>query len=198
MGRRQRRFLGALPVSAWSFLVEHHEEALPVAPAVASVAVKGPVAFSCSRYSHLDSGHYFFELVVLASACLGVLASTTVAFGRISAITCVSARAVCTWRVRLGRGSRHAPVNGCYWKNFLSLVHALFALGIWCIISVSLSLAVIVLGVWVLLMSTKIGFFGRRLSSWEQCLVLQWIPCSASVLWLWTYFTHFLRCGEKL
>ena len=32
---------------------------------------------------------------------------------------------------------------GCYWKNFLSLVHALFALGIWCIISVSLSLAVL-------------------------------------------------------
>ena len=72
-------------------------------------------------------------------------------------------------------GPRHAPVYGCYWKNFLSLVHALFALGIWCIISVSLSLAVNVPGVWVLLMSTKIGFFGRRLSSWEQCLVLQWI-----------------------
>ena len=33
----------------------------PVAPAVASVAVKGPVAFSCSRYSHLDSGHHFFD-----------------------------------------------------------------------------------------------------------------------------------------
>ena len=81
----------------------------------------------------------------------------------------------CTWRVRLGRGPRHAPVYGCYWKNFLSLVHALFALGIWWIISVSLSLAVNVPGVWVLLMSTKIGFFGRRLSSWEQCLVPQWI-----------------------
>ena len=49
LGRRQRRVLGALPVCAWSFLAEHHEEALPVAPSVASVAVKGPVAFSCSR-----------------------------------------------------------------------------------------------------------------------------------------------------
>ena len=29
----------------------------------------GPVAFSCSRCSHLDSGHYFFELVYLACAC---------------------------------------------------------------------------------------------------------------------------------
>ena len=48
------------------------EEALPVAAALAWVAVTGPVA--CS-YSHLDSGHCFFELVVLASACPGVLAS---------------------------------------------------------------------------------------------------------------------------
>ena len=39
------------------FWREHHEEAFPVAPAVASVAVTGPVAFSCSRYSHLDSAH---------------------------------------------------------------------------------------------------------------------------------------------
>ena len=34
---------------------------------------------------------------------------------------------------------------------------------------------VLVSGVWVLLTSTKIEFFGRRLFSWEQCLVLQWI-----------------------
>ena len=40
---------------------------------------------------------------------------------------------------------------------------------------VSLLLAVLVPGVWVLLMSSKIGFFGRRLSSWVQCLVQQWI-----------------------
>ena len=39
----------------------------------------------------------------------------------------------------------------------------------------SLYLAVLVPGVWVLLMSTKFGFFGRRLSSWVQCLVQQWI-----------------------
>ena len=77
--------------------------------------------------------------------------------------------------VRLGRCLRHASAYGCSWKNFLPLVLALFALGIWCFISVFLSLAVTVPGVWVLLMSTKIGFFARRLSSWEQCLVLQWI-----------------------
>ena len=35
---------------------------------------------------------------------------------------------------------------------------AQFALGIWCIISVSLYLAVIIPGVWVLLMSTRLGF----------------------------------------
>ena len=39
----------------------------------------------------------------------------------------------------------------------------------------SLHLAVLVPGVWVLLMSSKIGFFQRRLSSWVQCLVQQWI-----------------------
>ena len=39
----------------------------------------------------------------------------------------------------------------------------------------SLYLAVLFPGVWVLLMSSKIGFFGRRLSSWVQCLVQQWI-----------------------
>ena len=33
----------------------------------------GPFAFSVSRYSHFDSGHYFFELVYVASACPGVL-----------------------------------------------------------------------------------------------------------------------------
>ena len=38
-------------------------------------AVTGPFAFSCSRTSHLDSGHHFFELVCLASACPGALAS---------------------------------------------------------------------------------------------------------------------------
>ena len=49
-------------VNAW---VDDSGEALPVAPAVAWFAVTGPVAFSCSRYPHLDSGNYFFELVLL-------------------------------------------------------------------------------------------------------------------------------------
>ena len=40
---------------------------------------------------------------------------------------------------------------------------------------VSLYLAVFVPGVWVLLTVSKIGFFGRGLLSWWQCLVQQWI-----------------------
>ena len=39
----------------------------------------------------------------------------------------------------------------------------------------SLYLAVLVPGVWCCFLSTKISFFGRRLSSWVQCLVQQWI-----------------------
>ena len=60
-----------------------------------------------------------------------------------------------------GTGPRHASAYGCSRKNFLSFALALFALGIWCIITVSLFLAVTVPVVWVLLMSTRIGFFGR-------------------------------------
>ena len=37
-----------------------------------------------------------------------------------------------------GTGTRHASAYGCSWKNFLSFAPALFALGIWCIISVVL------------------------------------------------------------
>ena len=39
----------------------------------------------------------------------------------------------------------------------------------------SLFLAVIVPGVLGIAYGTKIGFFGRRLPSWVQCLVQQWI-----------------------
>ena len=52
-------------------------------------------------------------------------------------------------------------------------------------------MAVIVPGVWVLLMSTKIGFFGRWLFFVGAMLGFTVDTCSASVLWLWTYFTHF-------
>ena len=38
--------------------------------------------------------------------------------------------------VRLGRGPRHASAYGCPLENLLSFSLALFALGIWCIISV--------------------------------------------------------------
>ena len=57
-------------------LTGNHEEALPVAPAVAAwFSVTGPVLSAVTRYSHLDSGYYFFELVYLACGCPGVLAS---------------------------------------------------------------------------------------------------------------------------
>ena len=70
-------------------------------PAVASVAVTGPVAFSFSRYPRLDSGHYFFEVLVLASACPGVLASIHGCFWKNFSSLGDSAQAVRTWR--LGR-----------------------------------------------------------------------------------------------
>ena len=60
-------------------------------------------------------------------------------------------------------------------RIFLSLCSRSSHLESGTLFPLSLLLAVFVPGVWVLLMSTKIGFFGRRLSSWEQCLVLQWI-----------------------
>ena len=60
----------------------------------------------------------------------------------------------------------------------------------------SLYLAVLVPGVWVLLMSTNIGFFGRRLSSWEQCLVLQWIHALRQFFGYGRISHMFLRCGR--
>ena len=45
---------------------------------------------------------------------------------------------------------------------------AQFAFGIWCIVTVSLYLAVIVPRVWVLLMSTRNGIFGRCLFRWRN------------------------------
>ena len=80
--------------------------------------------------------------------------------------------------------------------NFLSFALALFALGSGALFPLSLYLAVFAPGVWVLLMSTKIGIFGRSLFSWVATLGSTVDTCSASVLlWLWTYVTHFLRCG---
>ena len=105
----------------------------------------------------------------------------------------VFARAVRTWRVRLGRGPRHAPVYGCFCMNFLcsrcshlNLVHS------YCV-PVSGSHCSARLGVayvyenWIL---PKMTFFVGAI------LGLTVDTCSASVLWLWTNFTHFLRCGR--
>ena len=81
------------------------------------------------------------------------------------------------WRLGwwLGRGPRHASACVCFWKNFLSYVLAQFALGIWCIFSVSSYLAVFVPGVWVLLMSLESWIFRQMSLSMVQCLVRQWI-----------------------
>ena len=60
----------------------------------------------------------------------------------------------------------------------------------------SLFLAVIVPGVWVLLRSTEIWIFQEMSISVGEMLGTTVDTCSASVLWwLWTYFTHFRRCG---
>ena len=75
-----------------------------------------------------------------------------------------------------GTGPCHASAYACSWKNFLSFAPALFALGIWCIISV-----VFVSGshcsgrLGVASECAKIGFYGRCLFSWVQYLVRQWI-----------------------
>ena len=60
----------------------------------------------------------------------------------------------------------------------------------------SLFLAVIVLGVWVLLRSLESWIFREMSLSVGAMLGSTVDFCSASVLWwLRTYFTHFLRCG---
>ena len=60
-------------------------------------------------------------------------------------------------------------------RVFLSFVLAQFALRIWYIISFVLASGSYVPGVWVLLKSTEIEFFGRRLFPSVQCFVQQWI-----------------------
>ena len=61
----------------------------------------------------------------------------------------------------------------------------------------SLCLAVIVPGVWVLLLSTENGILREMTLSVGAILGSTVDTCSATVRWwLWTYFTHFLRCGR--
>ena len=94
---------------------------------------------------------------------------------------------------------RHASAYVFFWKLFLTFVLVQFALGIWFIISVSLYLAVIVPGVWVLLLVAKIGFFGRCLLSWVQCLVQQWIHVLRQVLWwLWKTVHIFFVAADLI
>ena len=107
----------------------------------------------------------------------------------------VSARAVCTWRVRLGRSPRHAPVYGCS-KVFpvpcaravrtWNFVHYFPCPGSGSHCS----------GCLMLLMSSKIGFLRETTFFVGAMLGSTVDTCSASVLWLWTYFPHFLRCGR--
>ena len=60
-------------------------------------------------------------------------------------------------------------------RVFLFFVLAQFALGIWYTISFVLASGSYVPGVWVLLRSTEIEFFGRCLIPLVQCFVQQWI-----------------------
>ena len=93
--------------------------------------------------------------------------------------------------VRLGRCLRHAPVYGCFLEEFL--VHCARAVRTYFRVLVSGSHCSACLGVadeyenWILRETTL--FVGAMLGSTVD-------TCSASVLWLWTYFTHFLRCGR--
>ena len=87
--------------------------------------------------------------------------------------------------VRLGRCPRHASAYGCSWKSFLSFALAWFALGIWCIISFVLVLAVTDTGVWVFLFECgKLDF--REMSGYSLCEYFGY----------WTNCTHFLRGGR--
>ena len=98
--------------------------------------------------------------VILASACSlwSTLHTVTIAAsGRLGQALVMRQSTVAFERISCPMCSR---------SSLLESVHYFF---------VSLLLAVLVPGVWVLLLSSKIGFFGRRLSSWVQCLVQQWI-----------------------
>ena len=94
-----------------------------------------------------------------------------------------SARAVCTWgvrllhaaMVRLGRGPRHASALDALRRISFALRSRCSHLESGALFPLTLYLAVIVPGVWVLLLSAEIGFFGRFLFSWVQNLVRQWI-----------------------
>ena len=108
-----------------------------MAPAVAWYTVTGPFAFSCLALFTLG----FWTLLLRARVSgqrlprsFGVnprlpLEEFQLSFGDF-------ARTVRTGGVWLGRGPRHASAYGCSSKNFLSFALALFALGIWCIVSV--------------------------------------------------------------
>ena len=62
---------------------------------------------------------------------------------------------------------------------------------------VTLNLAVTVSGVWVLLLSTENEILREMTISVGAILGSKVDTCSATVCWwLWTYFTHFLRCGR--
>ena len=80
------------------------------------------------------------------------------------------ARVVCTWGVRLPHAALGRLPSSCVSLRMLLKVFPVLCARAIRIISVSVCLAVIVPGAWVLLMSTRIGFFGRCLFSWVQYL----------------------------
>ena len=89
-----------------------------------------------------------------------------------------------------GTGPRHASAYGCFSKNFLSFVLALFALGIWCIISIDLvpgshcSLRL------VLLRSTE-NWISREMSISVGAMLGSTLDtCYASVFWGYGRIAH--------
>ena len=78
-----------------------------------------------------------------------------------------------------------------------TVVLALFALGIWCIIFVSLCVAVIVPGVWVLLMSTE-NWILREMTFLRVCnawLYSGYMLCVST--FLWTNFSFFYDAADS-
>ena len=96
-----------------------------------------------------------------------------------------------------GTRPRHASAHGGLGKNFLSFALALFALGIWCIISVDPvpdSFCSLRLG--VAEEFGKLDFSGSL--SVGAILGSTVDTCSASVLWwLWTNCTHFFVAADS-
>ena len=92
------------------------------------------------------------------------------------------------WKTRTG--PRHALAYGCFWKNFLSFSLALFALEIWCFISIVLVSGSHCSG--RLGVAEEYGNLDFREMSFSVGAVLCTTvdTCSASVLWTYSHIFY--------